>query len=95
MVVKSGQHAGANLAAILGRGVIAVDLEPRAVVQFQQFGDQKAHRVAAEIGGEVADPQPVMGIACSRGQAFRCWRHFAGNPVGGAGGLQGRVVVHR
>ena len=95
VMVHRRQHPGADVAAILGRGAIAVHVEPRTVMQFQQFGDQEAHRMAAEIGGEIADADAVMGITRGRGQGAADRRGLAVDPVRPGGGLQRGVVVKR
>ena len=66
----------ADLAAVLGAGAIAEHLEAGAVVALEQLGDQVAHRVAAEIRGQVAER------GCGRGGS-----RAAGLRRSGAGGV--------
>ena len=95
MMIERRQHPGAHVAAIVAGGIIAPDLEARAVVAFQKLGDQVAHRMAAEIRRQIADPQPVVGIAACGRQTLRRRGHLAVDPARADPGLTGRIVDQR
>ena len=92
MVVERGDDAAAEVAAVLGAGAVAEDLEARPVVAFQQFDDQEPHGMAAEVGGEVADPDAVVVVALRGGEARGRGGDLARDPGLPDAALERRVV---
>ena len=81
VVIEPGDHALPNLAAIFQSGTIAIDLEAAAIMALEQFGHEKAHRVAAEIRRQVANPDPVVSVLHDRAEAVRNGCNLACNPA--------------
>ena len=49
-VIERRQHPRTDIAVVIDRRAIAKDFETRAIMLFEQFGNQETHGVAAEIG---------------------------------------------
>ena len=99
MVIHSAQQALALRHVALRRPAKGEDFKATAVMQFQQFGDQKAHRVVVQVTRQVAQldaPRAGLG-ACLHGCVKRCGRwlgHTFVHKAHGGHELQRGVVAH-
>ena len=79
--IEGTGEARAYPAARVGTVGIADDLKIAAVVEFDQLGNQKRHRMRTEIRGEIAEPYPIAWprLWARKHRAFgHC--HFSGDP---------------
>ena len=72
-----------------------MDLERRAVVKLENLADKKAHRMPAEVRGEVPDPDPVVAVARARSQPLTGGRDLARDPRCVGDALPLRIVEER
>src|SRR5690606_294079 len=83
-----------SLGAVVVSGIgIGVDLETAAVVQFDQFADEKRQRMQAQVAGQIAESQLAAVVASMRVRPLLRLQmqgtKTVGVPVGGAPTLLG------
>ena len=62
-VIKSGDDTLSDVAAVLGARTVAEHLEFVPVVALEELHDQQAHRMLAEVRGNVAEPDPIVPVS--------------------------------
>ena len=92
-VVKGRFDALPERGSILGTPAKSMSFKQVAVMCFIQFYGQKRHRMHAEIGGEVADPQFLMTVIMPERHHTRMAFNLGFDKMAACRQLRGGVVA--